>query len=282
MMEPDTRRFALPLTGPIFRIVVAAALATGLAAQTKPSAQKKSQAATRTASHAAQVTYSGGQLSVVANNNSLAETLAEIRNVTKAKVEGVQPGVAERISGEFGPDTPRAVVGALLANSHYNFILVSPPGNPGSLQRIVLSEPAPEPIAAAQQVSLPATQPASAPQSDEVAKPPAEAEIPIEPNRMQDAAAKDEPQHRDSAVAEKDPADTATEVAPAKEIKSDGDTPAAPSTDSKRANHDDQPTVPATVEICGVKYDGSQLENVKVPDHCGKPTQQPNSANGSK
>ena len=146
----------MPLTGPILRIAVAAVLVTAVAAQTKPPAQRKSEAAAaKAASHPAQVTYAGGQLSVVANNNSLAETLAEIRNLTKAKIEGVQPGAAERISGEFGPDTPRAVVGALLASSRYNFILVSPAGNPAMLQRIVLSEPAPEPVAAVQPAAQP-------------------------------------------------------------------------------------------------------------------------------
>ncbi len=274
----------MPLTGSISRIAFVAVLATVAVAQSKPSAQRKADAAAKSPNHAAEVTYTNGQLSVVANNNSLAETLAEIRNVTKAKIEGVQPGATERISGEFGPDTPRAVVGALLANSHYNFILVSPPGNPGSLQRIVLSEPAPESVAAAQRVSppmqpAPEQQTVPPPQTDESAKPPAGAELLIEPNGAPNAAAKDEPQHRDG-VAEKESADTTTAVEPVKETKPDSDAP-APSAEPKSASND-QPTVPATVEICGVKYEASQLENVKVPDHCGKATQQPNSATASK
>ena len=88
MMDPQSRRSALPFTGPILRIALAVVLVTTVAAQTKPSAQRKSDAAAaKAASHPAQVTYTGGQLSVVANNNSLAETLAEIRDLTNAKIE---------------------------------------------------------------------------------------------------------------------------------------------------------------------------------------------------
>ncbi len=213
MMDPHPRRSALPLTGPILRIALVAVLVTAVAAQTKPSAQRKSDAAAaKAASHPAQVTYTGGQLSVVANNNSLAETLAEIRNLTKAKVEGVQPGAAERVSGEFGPDTPRAVVGALLATSHYNFILVSPPGNPAVLQRIVLSEPAPEPVAAVQPAPQPNMQTVPPPQPAAQIAPPTQpnrlekpsADVPFEVDRQLNAGAKDEPQHAEFGAAEKE------------------------------------------------------------------------------
>jgi hypothetical protein len=271
----------LQFDGPVSRIVSMAVLATlAVSAQTaKPSAQRKSEAAAKTASHAAQVTYTGGQLSVVANNTSLAETLAEIRDLTKAKIEGVQPGVAERISGEFGPDTPRAVVGALLAASHYNFILVSTPGSPGSLQRIVLSEPAPEAVAATQPRPTPTVRPDPPAEAAAQAKAPVDGGIPTEMNPQGDGGAKDEPRHGASGVV--GPADPAAGADDAKETKSESDIN-LPATEPNHAKSDNQPTLPPTVEICGVKYDASQLENVKVPDHCGKTTQQPNSPNGSK
>ncbi len=278
------------LTGPILRLALVGVLVTGVAAQTKPSAQRKSElAAAKAASHPAQVTYTGGQLSVVANNNSLAETLAEVRDLTKAKIEGVQPGAAERISGEFGPDTPRAVVGALLASSHYNFILVSPPGNPAVLQRIVLSEPAPEPVAAVQPEPqptmqavpppLPAAQLAPATQPSGVEKP--SPDVPFVADHQPNANAKDEPPHPEVAVAEQGKPDVTTGSEPSKEAKSDSDT-AADSSEPRQANNESQPTVPATVVICGVTYAASQLADLKVPDHCGKPAQQPSPTTGSK
>jgi hypothetical protein len=235
------------------------------------------------------VTYTGGQLSVVANNNSLAETLAEIRDLTKAKIEGVQPGGAERISGEFGPDTPRAVVGALLASSHYNFILVSPPGNPAVLQRIVLSEPAPEPVAAVQPAPQPSMQTVPPPQPAAQIAPPAQpsrlekpsADVPFEVDRQPTAGAKDEPQHAEVGMAEQEKSNTATEAEPSKEAKPDSDA-AGGSSGPHQANNESQPSVPATVVICGVTYDASQLADLKVPDHCGKPAQQPNPTTGSK
>jgi hypothetical protein len=290
MMEPHTRRFALLLTGPILRLALVGVLVTGVAAQTRPSAQRKSElAAAKAASHPAQVTYTGGQLSVVANNNSLAETLVEVRDLTKAKIEGVQPGAAERISGEFGPDTPRAVVSALLATSHYNFILVSPPGNPAMLQRIVLSEPAPEPVVAVQpdlqptmQVApppQPAAQLAPATQPSGLEKP--SADVPFVADHQPNANAKDEPQHADSGAAKGEASETKTEAEPSKEAKPDSELAAGTSA-PRQANDESQPTVPATVVICGVTYDASQLADLKVPDHCGKTTQPPNPTNAAK
>jgi hypothetical protein len=288
MMDPRTRRSALPLTGPILRIALVAVLVTAVAAQTKPSAQRKSDAA-RSAMHAAEISYTNGQLSVVANNNSLAETLAEIRNLTKAKIEGVQPGAAERISGEFGPDSPRAVVGALLASSHYNFILVSAPGNPAVLQRIVLSEPAPEPVAAMQPPPQPTMQTAPPPQPAGQIAPPTQpsrldkpsADVPFVADHQPNPGAKDEPQQPEVGMAEQGKSDATTGTEPSKEAKADSDT-AADSSEPRQANNESQPTVPATVVICGVTYDASQLADLKVPDHCSKPAQQPNPTNGSK
>ena len=280
----------MPLTGPILRIALAAVLVTAAAAQTKPSAQRKSDAAAAKAtSHPAQVTYTGGQLTVVANNNSLAETLTEIRNLTNAKIEGVQLGAAERISGEFGPDTPRAVVGALLASSRYNFILISPAGNPAVLQRIVLSEPAPEPMAAVQPAPQPTMQTVPPPQPAAQSAPPTQptrlekpsADVPFEVDRQPSAGAKDEPQRADLAAAEKDASDTTTGSEPSKEAKPDSES-AAGSSEPHQANNESQPSVPTTVVICGVTYDASQLADLKVPDHCGKSAQQPNPTTGSK
>jgi hypothetical protein len=287
-MMDASRRSVLALTGSIPRIVLVAVLATAATAQTKPSAQRKALASAKPANAAAEVTYTDGQLSVVANNNSLAETLAEIRDLTKAKIEGVLPGAGERISGEFGPDTPRAVVGAVLANSHYNFILVSPPGNPAALQRIVLSEPATEPVVAVQPIAQPVIQ-AAPPQpsvqmvapgeSPKLEKP--SADIPAPVDRPVENSAKAEPQKTDSGATEKGSADGTTGTEPSKEAAPESET-AAGSSEPRRANNDNPPSVPATVVICGVTYDASQLADLKVPDHCSKPTQQPNPTSGSK
>jgi len=248
--------------------VIAASMAV---AQGKPSAQKKINVTGKAVARAAQVTYTGGQLSVVADNNSLAETLAEIRELTKARVEGVQPAPAEKISGEFGPDTPRAVVGALLASSHYNFILVSPPGSPGSLQRIVLSEPAPEPVAAAAPMASPALD-----HSPEVKPTPAE-------DQQSDSASKDtapkDAGSADSPAAEKDTPGTASETNPRKETKPESNSSTNEPAHETAGN---QSNVPPTVEICGVTYTAAQLADLRVPDHCGKPAPQPNSTSGSK
>ncbi len=283
MIEP-TAEVQLHLHGPITRIALAILFTATLAtAQAKHIPRHK--AATESAqSAAAKVTYATGQLTVVANESSLAETLVEIRALTNARVEGMQPKPEDTISGEFGPDTPRAVLSAMLATSHYNFVLLSAPGNPGMVQRIVLSEPTAEPVVAEKAPSQkpveaksvaekPALQsvPATG-AADEIGRflPPEKpsAQVPEsaeKPELSPDVARDDNPQAPPSAASAKDISedDLARTANTSKE---------ALSPDSSDTSHpqpdQDLPTVPATVQICGVTYEASQLANVKVPDRC--------------
>jgi hypothetical protein len=84
------------------------------------------------------ITYAGGELTVVANNASLSEILTGIDRLIGAHVEGTRPA-SERVFGQFGPGTPRAVLGSLLSGSPYDFILVGAIDDPGGVQRIMLT-----------------------------------------------------------------------------------------------------------------------------------------------
>jgi hypothetical protein len=85
-----------------------------------------------------QVTYAGGELTVVANNSSLADILTGIDRLVGAHLEGARPN-SERVFGQFGPGSPRAVLDSLLSGSPYDFILVGAIDDPGGVQKILLT-----------------------------------------------------------------------------------------------------------------------------------------------
>lgn len=86
-----------------------------------------------------QVSYVDGQLTVVANNSTLADVLNAVQNKLGAQIEGVTPNDGDRVFGQFGPASPRAVCSKLLTGSAYDFILMGASENPDSIQRIILT-----------------------------------------------------------------------------------------------------------------------------------------------
>ena len=122
------------------------------------------------------ISYAGSQLTVVANNSSLAAILAAIERTTGAHLEGAQPD-SERVFGQFGPGTPRQVLNLLLTGSHFDFILIGTIDDPGGVQRIMLSQHGASPLGAEASNKAEARQNAPTPAQDdeetnEVAAPP--------------------------------------------------------------------------------------------------------------
>ena len=87
---------------------------------------------------APRVSYSGGQLTVIANNSALSDIMSAIEHATGVRVEGTRPD-AERVFGQFGPDSPRDVLNSLFSGSKYDFILTGSLDDPGGVQTIILS-----------------------------------------------------------------------------------------------------------------------------------------------
>jgi len=86
---------------------------------------------------APQVSFKGGELTIVARNSSLGAILREVQTQTGASVD--MPGTpAERVVGQFGPGPAREVLTALLNGSHFNYVLLGSPQNPNSLDKVVL------------------------------------------------------------------------------------------------------------------------------------------------
>jgi hypothetical protein len=86
---------------------------------------------------APQVSFKGGELTIVARNSSLGAILREVQTQTGAGMD--MPGTpAERVVGQFGPGPAREVLAALLNGSHFNYVLLGSPQNPDSLDKVVL------------------------------------------------------------------------------------------------------------------------------------------------
>lgn len=96
------------------------------------------------------VTMRGGQLTILARNSTLGDVLNAVRSKTGASVD-MPPASTERVVGQFGPGAPRDVMAQLLNGSHYDYVLVGSPADPGALKKVVLTarasgpEPAPTP-----------------------------------------------------------------------------------------------------------------------------------------
>lgn len=84
-----------------------------------------------------QVSFQGGQLTISAQNSTLGDILKAVRAQTGATIE--LPGTApERVVGHFGPGPAREVLTALLNGSHFNYVLLGSPTDPGALDRVIL------------------------------------------------------------------------------------------------------------------------------------------------
>jgi hypothetical protein len=99
-----------------------------------------------------EVTFKGGQLTITARNSTLGDVLNAVKLKTGAQVE--MPAASnERVVGQFGPGAPRDVMVQLLNGSHFDYVLMGSPSDPGALNKVVLMarangpEPAPTPQA---------------------------------------------------------------------------------------------------------------------------------------
>ena len=85
------------------------------------------------------VTYSGGQLTIVAQNSTLQDILTAVRKATGAAVDAPAASAGIRVATRLGPGLPRDVLSDLLNGSHFDYILLSSPENPGGVLRLILS-----------------------------------------------------------------------------------------------------------------------------------------------
>jgi hypothetical protein len=96
----------------------------------------------------AQIVFADGNLSIHADNSSLAAILRQVANNSGMKIEGL--GGDERVFGNFGPGAPRDVLADLLVGTAYNQVLLGDLSN-GAPRELILTPttrggaPAPSP-----------------------------------------------------------------------------------------------------------------------------------------
>lgn len=85
-----------------------------------------------------QVQYSNGQLTIMAENSTLADILRAVRTQIKAEVE-IPPNANERVVGHFGPGSARDVLNSLLHGVHFNYVMVGSAAHPDGVDRLILT-----------------------------------------------------------------------------------------------------------------------------------------------
>ena len=113
----------------------------------------------------AQVTYSNGQLTILAQNATLSQVLRSVQSLTGASIDMPAGASSERVVGQLGPGQPRDVLNSLLNGSKFNYIILGVNGNPGAVQKVILTTPKPAtPVNTAQNNNPP---PPDEPQDEE-------------------------------------------------------------------------------------------------------------------
>lgn len=117
------------------------------------------------------VSYNAGQLSIVAENSTLADVLSAIRQKTGAVIESPPSAARERVVISIGPAPANDVLTALLNGSKFDYIILGAQRGSGAPQHVILRE---------QQSLPPGGQPAQAAVTTPVRHLPPEAPEPME------------------------------------------------------------------------------------------------------
>src|SRR5262249_16772676 len=84
-----------------------------------------------------QVDFQNGRLTIIAQNSTLGDVLRAVRSETGATVE-IPANATERVVGHIGPGPAREVLASLLNGSHFDYVILGSPTNPGALDRVIL------------------------------------------------------------------------------------------------------------------------------------------------
>jgi len=84
------------------------------------------------------VTYVDGQLTIIAENSSLADILSAVSSQTGALIDLPPGSGSDRVATRTGPGPARDVLAALLNGSRFDYIMTGSPSNPASVEHIIL------------------------------------------------------------------------------------------------------------------------------------------------
>ena len=86
-----------------------------------------------------EVSYVNGKLLIDAKNSTLSDVLKAVEKDTGATFDISSGDTSERVVGRIGPGTPRDVMAELLNGSRFNYVMLSPIGDPSALSKVLLT-----------------------------------------------------------------------------------------------------------------------------------------------
>ena len=88
---------------------------------------------------APQVSFRNGQLTIDATNSTLSQVLRAVQSQTGASMEIPASAGSERVVAQLGPGQPRDVLNTLLNGSKFDYVILGVIGNPGAVQKVILT-----------------------------------------------------------------------------------------------------------------------------------------------
>jgi hypothetical protein len=85
------------------------------------------------------VSYQNGQLTINAPNSTLSQVLHAVQARTGASIEVPAGAGSERVVAQLGPGDPRDVLNTLLNGSKFDYVILGVNGNPGAVQKVILT-----------------------------------------------------------------------------------------------------------------------------------------------
>jgi hypothetical protein len=125
------------------------------------------------------VRFQNGELTIDAQNSTLAQVLHAVQAQTGASVD-IPPGAnSDRVATTIGPGQPSVVLNTLLNGSKFDYVILGVAGDPGAVQKVILTPRSTAPVATAQNNATP--QPAEETQEDTAENEPEPEQAPIPP-----------------------------------------------------------------------------------------------------
>jgi len=107
------------------------------------------------------VRFQNGELSIDAKNSTLSQVLHAVQSQTGASVDVPGSANSERVVAQLGPGQPSDVLRTLLNGSHFDYVILGVVGNPGAVQKVILTPRQSGPVTSvAQSNPTPPTEPA--------------------------------------------------------------------------------------------------------------------------
>ena len=83
--------------------------------------------------------FQGGELTIQAQNSTLSQVLHAVQSQTGASMDIPASAGNERVVAQIGPGQPRDVLNTLLNGSHFDYVILGVMGNPGAVQKVILT-----------------------------------------------------------------------------------------------------------------------------------------------